>query len=87
VTVALLRSKMRPSYGTLLWQRLDDRQRRAGLVLAVFPVLVYLLAFLVATVSPGVSLAIYAAMPLRYLLDITVLRGGRRRDQEYADFT
>jgi hypothetical protein len=87
VTVALLRSKMRPSYGTLLWQRLDDRQRRAGLALAVFPVLVYLLAFLVATVSPGVSLAIYAAMPLRYLLGITVLRGGRRRDQEYADFT
>jgi hypothetical protein len=87
VTVALLRSKMRPSYGTLLWQRLDDRQRRAGLALAVFPVLVYLLAFLVATVSPGVSLAIYAAMPLLYFLSITVLRGGRRRDQEYADFT
>ena len=46
----------------LLWQRLDDRQRRAGLALAVFAVLVYL----VARVSPGVCLAIYAAMPLLY---------------------
>jgi uncharacterized membrane protein len=71
----------------LLWQRLDDRQRRAGLALAVFPVLVYLLAFLVARVAPGVSLAIYAAMPLLYFLSITVLRSCRKRDQEYADFT
>jgi uncharacterized membrane protein len=71
----------------LLWQRLDDRQRRAGLALAVFPVLVYLLAFLVARVAPGVSLAIYAVMPLLYFLSITVLRSGRKRDQEYADFT
>jgi uncharacterized membrane protein len=71
----------------LLWQRLDDRQRRAGLALAVFPVLVYLIAFLVARVAPGASLAIYAAMPLLYFLSITVLRSGRKRDQEYADFT
>jgi hypothetical protein len=53
----------------------------------VFPVLVYLLAFLVARVAPGVSLAIYAAMPLLYFLSITVLRSCRKRDQEYADFT
>ena len=71
----------------LLWQRLDDRQRRAGLTLAVFPVFVYLLALLVARVAPGVSLAIYAALPLLYFLSITVLRSGRKRDQEYADFT
>jgi hypothetical protein len=71
----------------LLWQRLDDRQRRAGRALTVLPVFVYLLAFLVARVAPGVSLAIYAAMPLLYFLSITVLRSGRKRDQEYADFT
>jgi uncharacterized membrane protein len=28
----------------LPWQRLDDRQRRAGLALAVFPALIYLIA-------------------------------------------
>jgi hypothetical protein len=37
----------------LLWRRLDDRQRRAGLALNVFPGLVYLLAFLVARSAPG----------------------------------
>jgi uncharacterized membrane protein len=47
----------------LLWQPLDDRQPRAGLALAVFPGLVYLLAILVAAAAPGASLAIYAAMP------------------------
>jgi uncharacterized membrane protein len=71
----------------LLWQRPDDRQRRAGLALAVFPVLVYLAAILVAEDAPRVSLLIYAAMPVLYFLSITVLRSGRERDQEYADFT
>jgi uncharacterized membrane protein len=45
----------------LLWQRLDARQRRTGLVLGLFPGLAYLLAFLVARSAPGVSLLIYAA--------------------------
>jgi uncharacterized membrane protein len=71
----------------LLWQRLDARQRRAGLVLGVVPGLVYLLAFLVARSAPTVSLAIYAGLPVLYFLSITVLRGGRQRNQEYADFT
>jgi uncharacterized membrane protein len=71
----------------LLWRRLDDRQRRAGLVLGVFPGLVYLLAFLVARSAPLVSLLIYAGMPVLYFLSITVLRSGRQRNQRYADFT
>ena len=71
----------------LLWQRPDDRQRRAGLALAVFPGLVYLLAILLAAAAPGVSLAVYAGIPLLYFLSITVLRGSRTRDREYADFT
>ena len=71
----------------LLWQRLDDRQRRAGLALNLYPGLVYLVAFLVAKVAPGVSLLIYAGLPVLYFLSITVLRSGRNRNQEYADFT
>jgi hypothetical protein len=43
----------------LLWQRLDDRQRRAGLALTLAPVPAYLLALLLAGLVPGVSLAIY----------------------------
>src|SRR5262245_56353631 len=71
----------------LLWVRPDARQRRAGLALNLYPGLVYLLAFLVARTAPGLSLVIYAALPLLYFLSITLLRSGRGRDQEYADFT
>jgi uncharacterized membrane protein len=70
----------------LLWHRLDDRQRRVGLALAAFVVLVYLVAILVAAVASMVSLLIYAGAPVLYFLSITVLRS-RNRDQEYADFT
>jgi uncharacterized membrane protein len=71
----------------LLWQRLDHRQRRAGLALLVFPGLLYLLAILVAEVAPSVSLMVYAGVPLLYFLSITVLRRGGARDREYSDFT
>jgi uncharacterized membrane protein len=71
----------------LLWQQLDDRQRRAGLALAVAPGLAYLLAILVAGVAPEVSLAIYAGLPLLYFLSITVLRRGQKGEQEYGEFT
>jgi uncharacterized membrane protein len=71
----------------LLWQRLDARQRRAGLAINLYPGLIYLLAFLVARTAPRVSLMIYAGMPLLYFLSITVLRGSRQRNREYADFT
>jgi uncharacterized membrane protein len=71
----------------LLWQPLDDRQRRAGLALNLYPGLVYLLAFLVAKTAPRLSLMIYAGLPLLYFLSITVLRGSRKRNAEYADFT
>ena len=71
----------------LLWQRPDANQRRAGLVLNLYPGLIYLLAFLVARTAPGISLLIYATMPVLYFVGITVLRSGRQRNQEYADFT
>jgi uncharacterized membrane protein len=90
VTIAIMRvviwlyATNRPH---LLWQRLDDRQRRAGLALNLLPGLVYLLAFLVAKAAPGLSLLIYAGLPVLYFLSITVLRWGRKGNQEYADFT
>ncbi len=57
------------------------------MALNLSPGLVYLLAFLVARSAPSVSLLIYAAVPVLYLLSITVLRNSRKRNQEYADFT
>jgi uncharacterized membrane protein len=90
VTIALMRvliwlyATNRPH---LLWQRPDARQRRAGLALGAFPGLVYLLAFLMARSAPGVSLLIYAGLPVLYFLSTTVLRLGPQRNQEFADFT
>jgi hypothetical protein len=43
--------------------------------------------FLVAWRAPGVSLAIYAGLPVVYFRSISVLRSGRGANQEYADFT
>jgi uncharacterized membrane protein len=71
----------------LLWRPLDDRQRRAGLAINLYPGLVYLLAFLLARSAPTLSLLIYAGLPLLYFASITVLRGSRKRNLEYADFT
>ena len=53
----------------------------------MFPALLYLVAFLVATAAPTVSLPIYARPPVLYFLTITVLRHGRTRNQEYANLT
>jgi uncharacterized membrane protein len=71
----------------LLWKRLDQRQRRAGLALTVTPGLIFLLAVLIAATAPGVSLLIYGIMPVLYFIGITVLRGSKRRNKEYADFS
>ena len=83
-TVTWLYATARPQ---LLWLRLDHRQRRAGLALGALPGLVYLLAILLAEVAPVMTLAIYAGLPLLYFLSITFLRGSRRREQEYSEFT
>jgi uncharacterized membrane protein len=83
-TVIWLYATNRPH---LLWQRLDDRQRRAGLAIAVVPGLIYLLAILVAEAVPAAALAIFAGLPLLYFLSITVLRRTRKGEQEYGEFT
>jgi uncharacterized membrane protein len=90
VAIAVMRASVwlyasnRPA---LLWRPLDENRRRTGLALGVLPGLFYLLAVLLAGVTPRVSLAIYAAGPVLYFVGITVLRGSRERDREYADFT
>jgi uncharacterized membrane protein len=71
----------------LLWRRLGDRERRAGLALTVPAGLVYLLGLLVAGVAPVVSLVIYGGIPVLYFLAITVLRRDRKGNEEYRDFT
>ena len=71
----------------LLWVPLSDHERHTGLVLNAAPGLAYLFALLVAFVAPGLSLLIYAGIPLLYFLGITILRRDRAGNKEYADFT
>jgi uncharacterized membrane protein len=71
----------------LLWQPLDDRQRRAGLALNLFPGLGYLLALLLAAAAPDASLVVFGSLPVLYFLSITVLRRTRDRNLEYTGFT
>jgi uncharacterized membrane protein len=71
----------------LLWIPLDAQQRRAGLALSIAPGLAYLVGFLLARPAPQVSLLIYGLLPVVYFLGITVLRSGKARNKEFADFT
>jgi len=71
----------------LLRHRPDHRQIRAGLAVTVIPGLIFLFAVLVAPAAPRASLVIYGIMPVLYFNGITVLRGGKWRNKEYADFS
>ena len=71
----------------LLWVPLNDHARNVGLALNALPGFAYLIALLVAFVAPGVSLLIYAGIPLLYFLGISILRRDRTGNTEFADFT
>lgn len=70
----------------LLWDPVTPRQRKIGGWLAASPILVYLVAMAVASLSPTVSLWIYLAMPLLYFLLVTVLRQSPETREEAEDF-
>ena len=73
----------RPS---LLWEPPGTKRRRVGGLLAVAPIVVYVVAMLVAVVAPSVSLLLYLAMPLLYLLLVAVLRQSPGTRDEAADY-
>jgi uncharacterized membrane protein len=70
----------------LLWHERSARQRRIGGLIAGSPIVVYLLAMLLADPAPTLSLLIYLAMPLLYFLLITVLRQHPETRNEAQDF-
>ena len=73
----------RPS---LLWEPPGTKRRRVGALLAGAPIVVYVVAMLVAVVAPLVSLLLYFAMPLLYLLLIAGLRQSPGTRDEAADY-
>ena len=74
----------RPS---LIHEPLDRASIRSGLALSVFPVVVYVVAFAIAGVSPQASLAVYASAPVLYFITITLLRWLAPRGSAERQFT
>ncbi len=70
----------------LLFDPLTDRQRRIGGLLATAPIAIYLLAMVVATAAPSVSVALYLAVPLLYFGLITLLRNRPSTRTEAEDY-
>jgi uncharacterized membrane protein len=69
----------------LLYESIDQRSRRSGLLLTVVPALIYSVAIAVAGTAPTVSLAIYATVPVVYLVAVWRVRhaappGSAQRD-------
>ena len=73
----------RPS---LLWEPPGTKRRRVGALLAGAPIVVYVIAMLVASAAPSVSLLLYFAVPLLYLMLIAGLRQSSRTRDEAADY-
>ncbi len=71
----------------LVHEPLDRASIRSGLALSVFPVVIYLIAFAIAGVSPQASLAVYASGPVLYFIAITLLHLMAPRGSAERQFT
>jgi TMEM175 potassium channel family protein len=71
----------------LIHEPLDRASIRSGLALSAFPLVVYLIAFGVARVSPQASLAVYASGPVLYFIAITLLHWLAPRGSAERQFT
>jgi uncharacterized membrane protein len=65
-------------HATLLWQDSTEKSRRLGFSLAAAPLVVYVVAMLVADALPTLSLVLYFAVPLLYLGLVAVLQTAPR---------
>jgi uncharacterized membrane protein len=79
------------AYATLVpsvvHEPIDRASIWSGLALSVFPLVVYAVAFGVAGVSAGASLAVYASAPVLYFITITLLRWLAPRGSAERQFT
>jgi uncharacterized membrane protein len=72
---------------SLVHEPLDRASFWSGLALSVFPVMVYVVAFAIARISPQASLAVYASAPVLYFIAITLLRWLAPRGSAERQFT
>jgi uncharacterized membrane protein len=58
----------------LMFEAIDRRTRRVGILIVVIPAALWLLAIVIADSAPTASLAIYAGVPLIYFLSLILSR-------------
>jgi uncharacterized membrane protein len=83
-TIIWLYATRRPS---VVHEPIDRASFWSGLALSVFPLGIYVVAFAVAGVSTGASLAVYASAPVLYFITITLLRWLAPRGSAERQFT
>ena len=83
-TIIWLYATLRPS---VVHDPLDRASFWSGLALSVFPLVIYAVAFAIAGVSTGASLAVYASAPVSYFITITLLRRLAPQGSEERQFT
>jgi hypothetical protein len=66
------------SHPGLRWTVANKRQRRVSRIAAAAPLVVYIVAMLLADVAPGLSLFLFFAMPGIYFALVTFLDTGSR---------
>jgi hypothetical protein len=71
----------------LLWPDEVGETTGVGFGLAAIPIVVYVIAMLVAPLAPPVSIALFFAVPLVYFLAVTVLRERGATHGEAEDFS
>ena len=70
----------------LLWEPPGTKTRKIGGLLAGAPIVIYVIAMLVASAAPLLSLLLYLGVPLLYFLLITVLRQSPQTRDEATNY-
>jgi len=71
---------------SLLWEPPETRTRRIGGLLAGAPIVIYVIAMLVASAAPPLSLLLYLSVPLLYFLLIALLRRSPGTREEATNY-
>lgn len=71
----------------LLWEPSSRQSRRLGTMVALAPLVIYVIAMAVASSLPELSLALYFALPLLYLGVVALLKTDPRTKVAAADLS
>ena len=71
----------------LMFEPIDRRTRRLGVLLVLIPAALWLLAILIADSAPTASLAIYAGVPILYFVSLILTRAKTPPGAPAEDFT